>query len=89
MAGQPAARPIAESWAKSNQAPLWVAVALYATAHADARGHAELRPGQLREALAPGAPAPRISEAIRRAVRAGWLHEDSTSWHLVVMHRGA
>jgi len=88
MAEQQPQRPIAERWATSNQAPLWVAVALYAIAQADARGHAELRPGQLREAVAPGAPAPRVSEAIRRAVRAGWLHEDSTSWHLVVVRHG-
>lgn len=83
-----AATPIAEAWATSNQAPLWVAVALYAVANADARGHAELRPGQLRSALAPGVAAPVVSRAIRRAVRAGWLHPDSTSWHLVVVHRG-
>ena len=82
-------QPIAECWAVSNQAPLWIAVALYAVAQADSRGHAELRPGQLRAAVAPGAPAPRVSEAIRRAVRAGWLHEDSTSWHLVVIHHGS
>lgn len=79
--------PIAEAWATSNQAPLWVAVALYAAANADARGYAVLRPGQLRTALA--APPTQVSDAIRRAVRAGWLHAESTAYCLVVVHRGA
>jgi hypothetical protein len=78
-----------EALATSTGAPLWVAVVLYALAHADSRGHAELRPGQLRDALAPDRPRERITEAIRRGVRARWLHPDSTAWHLIVVHRGA
>ncbi len=78
-----------EALATAGKAPLWVGVVLYAMAHADARGHAELRPGQLREALAPDRPRERITEAIRRGVRARWLHPDSTAWHLVVMNHGA
>jgi hypothetical protein len=77
-----------EAMAVAGKAPLWVGVVLYAMAHADSRGHAELRPGQLRAALAPDRPRERISEAIRRGVRARCLHPDSTAWHLVVMNRG-
>lgn len=76
-------RPIAECWATSHQAPLWIAVALYAVAQADpSTGLAVLQPGQLRSAVAPDQSAPALSNAIRRAVRAGWLHQDSTAWCL-------
>lgn len=77
-----AGTPIAEAWATSNQAPLWVSVALYAVANADGQGHAVLRPGQLRSAL--NVSGPRVSDAIRRAVQAGWLASDSTAYCLVV-----
>lgn len=84
--------PIAECWATSEQAPLWVAVALYAVAQADSRGVAQLRPGQLRAAVAPLSGSPVLTKAIRRAVAAGWLHEESTAWCLRLarpVHRGA
>lgn len=76
-------QPIAESWATSNQAPLWIAVALYAAANADpATGRAIMQPNQLRRAVAPGASGSTLSQAIRRAVRAGWLDASSSAWCL-------
>lgn len=75
---------IAESWATSDRAPLWVAISLYAVAHADARGCAHLSAGQLRKAVAPTASQTTVSNAIRRAAQAGWLEQDSTAWCLRV-----
>lgn len=81
-------KPLAVTWAESQQAPLWVGVALYAVAHADARGHAHLQPGQLRSALAPDSRPEVLSRAIGSAVRKGWLHRDSRSWHLILAGGG-
>lgn len=90
MTQQPAQRPIAECWATSNQAPLWIAVALYAVAQADpTTGLAPMRPGQLLAAVAPGGRQDVLSKAIRRAVVSGWLHPDSTAWCLrLAVQRG-
>lgn len=90
--------PIAEVWATSNKAPLWVAVALYAAAHADpATGNVALPPGRLAAAL--GVAGSTLSQAIRRAVAAGWLAPGSSAYLLILMrpdqtaargqHRGA
>jgi len=75
-------QPLAEVWARSGACPVWVAVALYAAANADAYGVAKLRAGQLREAVAPHATPDAVSRAIRRAVAAGWLAEGSSAWCL-------
>jgi len=88
-----AGTPIAEAWATSNQAPLWVAVALYAVAHADpSTGTVALPPGRLAGALGVGGSP--LSKAIRRAVLAGWLDQRSSAYRLIVarpggQHRGA
>lgn len=87
--------PIAERWATSRQAPLWVSVSLFAVSMADpVTGMAVMRAGQLREAVAPDASQSALSNAIARAVRAGWLAPGSTAWCLRVRrvgggHRGA
>ncbi len=85
------ARPanIAGDWATSNKAPLWVAVALYAASKADAQGRAVMEPGELRAAVAPTSGAATISQAISRAVGAGWLGQGSTARVLLVVRRGA
>jgi hypothetical protein len=70
--------------ATSHRAPLWVAVVLYAMAHADQRGHAELRPGELLGAVAADSSGSVLSRAIGTAVRNGWLREGSNAWHLVL-----
>lgn len=74
--------PLADTWARSGECPIWIAVALYAAAHADPSGIVRLRAGQLREAVAPHATPDAVSRAIRRAVKAGWLDEDSSAWCL-------
>jgi hypothetical protein len=72
---------VAECWATSNQAPLWVAVALYAAAKADpTTGTLALAPGTLARALGVGGSS--LSQAIRRAVRAGWLADGSSAYRL-------
>ncbi len=77
--------PIAETWATSHQAPLWVAVALYAVAHADpSTGNAPMTRGQLRAALAPMSDSAVISQAIARAVTAGWLAAGSSAYCLTL-----
>ncbi len=87
MAGQPTQRPIAESWATSHQAPLWVAVALYAAANADpTTGTVALPPGHLATAL--GVRGSTLSQAIRRAVTAGWLGQESSAYRLIVTRPG-
>ena len=74
---------LSEVWSRSGEAPIWVAVALYAAAHADpATGIAHLRARELREAVAPLATPDAISRAIRRAVAAGWLMPESSAWCL-------
>ncbi|MFT4189850.1 MAG: hypothetical protein QM621_14895 [Aeromicrobium sp.] len=70
---------IARGWAVSGKPPLWVAVCLYALGTADQSGRAHLRPGQLREAVAPRASASVVSQAIRTAVRHGLLHDSSSA----------
>lgn len=81
-------RPIAETWATSHQAPLWVAVALYAAANADpATGTASLPPGHLAGAL--GVAGSTLSQAIRRAVLAGWLAPQSSAYRLILARPGA
>ena len=74
----------AEAWATGGQAPLWVSVALFAVARADAVGVAWLRPGELRKTVAPMASKSSVSQAITRAVQAGWLVEGSTTYRLEV-----
>ncbi len=79
----PAKPNVAECWATSNQAPLWVAVALYAAARADpATGTLALSPGELARALGVGGSS--LSQAIRRAVQAGWLAPGSSAYRLQV-----
>lgn len=80
---QPA--PLADKWARSGQAPLWVAIALYAAANCDpVTGRATMSRGELRRELGHGATAATVSQAIRRAVAAGWLDASSTAWCLVL-----
>jgi hypothetical protein len=73
-----------DAWARSGEAPLWVAIALYALRRAQLDGVARLHPGELRAAVAPWASRQTVSNAVRRAVRAGWLEPDSTGCRLVV-----
>lgn len=78
-----AGTPIAEAWATSHQAPLWVAVALYAAAHADpATGTVAMAPGHLAGVM--GVAGSTLSQAIRRAVAAGWLDDGSSAYRLTV-----
>lgn len=78
-----AVTPLAEAWATSNQAPLWVAVGLYAAAHADpGTGALALPPGRLATVLGVGGST--LSQAIRRAVSAGWLDSRSSAYLLIV-----
>jgi hypothetical protein len=82
-----AGTPIAEAWATSHQAPLWVAVSLYAAAHADpTTGTVALPPGHLAGAL--GVAGSTLSQAIRRAVAAGWLDAGSSAYRLIVARPG-
>jgi hypothetical protein len=73
--------------------PLWLRIACLAYARHEANGHANFRRGQLSWILgtppADGKPFQRVGsstvgDAIRRAVRYGWLAEDSCSECLVV-----
>lgn len=79
--------PIAEAWARSRQAPLWVAVSLYAAAHADpSTGTVALAPGHLAGVM--GVAGSTLSQAISRAVAAGWLATGSSAYCLTVARPG-
>lgn len=73
--------------AANPRLPLWVRVCAYAVAHAT-HGHARLYTGELRD-LEPTASGPAMSDAIRRAVRNGWLDPRSSARCLVLVGAGA
>lgn len=73
---------IIQTWATTRQAPLWIAIAMYVAAHADARGRLHLKRGELRNEVDPFTSAQAIRQAVDRAVTAGWLVEGSTTTEL-------
>lgn len=77
---------IAQRWARSRRAPLWISLSLLALAHADEDGESTWERGQIRRRFE--VTTADVSRAITRAVAAGWLDPRSTSYRLVV-RRGA
>ncbi|MDF1705058.1 MAG: hypothetical protein P1U38_09815 [Aeromicrobium sp.] len=73
---------VARLWSRTQRAPLWVSISLYALAHADLDGRVDLAPSHLRYVFRTDAPT--VSRAITRAVEAGWLDPTSSARCLVV-----
>ena len=67
------------TWAVTNQASLWICIALYAGSKADEHGVAYLDRGELRAALDPYRAPRTYRHGIQRAIDAGWFTKDSTS----------
>lgn len=76
---------IIHTWATTRQAPLWICIAMYVLAHADASGRLTLRRGQLRNEVDPFTTSRAVHKAVDRAIAAGWLIEGSTTTELRVM----